>query len=205
MREAPTLSLLKDIFNALIDSFIEQKVGIADHFLSESLMSGLSKNLERHFSDQLFLAAGTGNKALAVLDKTVRGDRICWLDRTHGDPFELAFFDLIDEFVRHLNETCYAGITGYEFHYARYEAGSFYRKHLDQFRSDQGRQFSMITYLNAGWQERDGGELCIHHADGLQNIPPVWGRTVLFRSSELEHEVLLTNRLRLSITGWLKS
>jgi SM-20-related protein len=47
-----------------------------------------------------------------------------------------------------MNETCYAGITGYEFHYAFYEEGSFYKRHVDQFQNNQGREFSMITYLN---------------------------------------------------------
>ena len=30
------------------------------------------------------------------------------------------------------------------------------------------------------------------------------GKTVFFKSSELAHEVLLTNKARMSITGWLK-
>ena len=62
----------------------------------------------------------------------------------------------------------------------------------------------MIMYLNTDWQENDGGELRIHHAAHLQNITPVNGKSVFFKSSELEHEVMLTNKPRMSITGWLK-
>ena len=59
-------------------------------------------------------------------------------------------------------------------------------------------------YLNAGWLADDGGELCIHQNNVTQLIAPTNGRSVFFKSSELEHEVLLTQKPRLSITGWLK-
>ena len=111
----------------------------------------------------------------------------------------------MDDFVQYLNETCYTGITSYEFHYAMYEKGSFYKRHLDRFRNDDRRLFSMITYLNADWQEGDGGELSIFHDDGqTQNISPTNGKSVFFKSDELEHEVLKTIVPRMSITGWLR-
>jgi SM-20-related protein len=62
----------------------------------------------------------------------------------------------------------------------------------------------MIIYLNADWQEGDGGELCIHHSDSFQSIAPVNRKSVFFLSGELEHEVLVTHEPRMSITGWLK-
>jgi len=195
--------LLK-IFNTLIDSFIDNKVGIAENFLSEALASHLKDNLKKLYSEKQLLNAGTGNETVIVQDKLVRGDKIYWLDRKHNDPYENDFFDLMDQFVIHLNSSCYTGITGYEFHYTMYEKGSFYKKHLDQFRNNGSRQYSMIMYLNADWEEKDGGELCIHHGDNLQNITPTNGKSVFFKSSELEHEVLLTNKSRMSITGWLK-
>ena len=149
--------------------------------------------------------AGIGNDLLQNHNITVRGDLIYWLDRSHNDTFENDFLDLIDKFVAYLNESCYTGITGYEFHYARYAEGSFYRRHIDRFRTDTDREFSMIVYLNPDWQHDDGGELCIHQNGELQNISPSGGKSVFFRSSELEHEVLLTHKPRMSITGWLKT
>jgi SM-20-related protein len=130
---------------------------------------------------------------------------IHWLDRKHENQFENTFFDLMDAFVIYLNESCYAGIKDYEFHYTLYPIGSFYKKHLDQFQNNDSRQFSMIMYLNLNWRKEDGGELRIHHANHDQNISPTNGKIVFFRSSELEHEVLITNKARLSITGWLRS
>ena len=195
---------MQKIFNTLIDSFIDNKVGIAENFLSENLARHLKENLISHYSENRLRSAGTGNDTAVVHNKSVRSDIIYWLDRKHNNPHELAFFDLVDSFVGYLNSTCYTGITGYEFHYTLYEEGSFYKKHLDQFRNNDSRQYSMIMYLNDDWGEDDGGELCIHHSDSIQHISPVNGKSVFFKSSELEHEVLLTNKPRMSITGWLK-
>jgi SM-20-related protein len=195
---------LQTIFDSLITSFIDNKVGIADHFLSASLASHLKENLTALYSEKRLQSAGTGNDALVVHNKLVRSDLIYWLDRKHNNRHENDFFDLMDRFVSHLNQTCYTGITGYEFHYTLYEKGSFYKKHLDQFRNNDSRQYSMVMYLNTDWQENDGGELCIHHRDNLQYISPTNGKSVFFKSSELVHEVLLTNKPRMSITGWLK-
>jgi SM-20-related protein len=195
---------LEKIFDQLIDSFIENKVGIAENFLSKDLSAHLITNLIGLFKDKLMLSAGTGNDTLIVHDKMYRSDKIYWLDRAHDNVHENSFFDLMDTFVSHLNRTCYTGITGYEFHYTLYEKGTFYKKHVDQFRNNEVRQYSMIMYLNEDWVEEDGGQLCIHHLDNLQNISPVNGKSVFFKSSELAHEVLITNKPRMSITGWLK-
>jgi SM-20-related protein len=197
-------SLLENPFDNLIDTFIENQVGIADHFITDQLATHLQENLVGLYKQKLLLHAGTGNDTLAVQDKLVRGDRIYWLDRKHDDNHENSFFDLMDGFVSYLNSTCYTGITGYEFHYTMYEEGSFYKTHLDQFKNNDSRKYSMIIYLNTDWVTADGGELCIHHTDRLQNISPQNGKGVFFKSNELLHEVLRTNKTRMSITGWLK-
>jgi len=195
---------LEKIFNTLIDSFIDDKVGVTENFLSEALAAHLKENLKTLYQEKMMQSAGTGNDTLVVHNKLVRSDMIYWLDRSHNNIYENQFFDLMDSFVSYLNSTCYTGITGYEFHYALYEEGSFYKKHIDQFGNNTSRQYSMIMYLNTNWMENDGGELCIYHLDSIQNITPVNGKSVFFKSSELAHEVMLTNKPRMSITGWLK-
>jgi len=195
---------LEKIFNNLIESYIDNKVGIAEHFLNKSLASGLKENLNSLYAENHMQAAGTGNDEVVAHNKSVRSDVIYWLDRKNENQKENDFFDLMDLFVSHLNETCYTGITGYEFHYALYEKGSSYKKHIDQFRTNKSRQYSMIMYLNEDWQLSDGGELCIHHKESLQHISPENGKIVFFKSSEIEHEVLLSHKPRMSITGWLK-
>lgn len=195
---------LEKIFDTLIDSFIRDKIGIAEHFLSEDLALQLKNNLRKLYLQQQMQHAGTGNSEYVTHDKLYRSDQIYWLDRSHNDPGENIFFQLMDKFVSYLNATCYTGIKGYEFHYALYDTGSFYKKHLDQFQNNESRQYSMIMYLNSDWQAPDGGELCIYQNGISQHISPNQGKSVFFKSSELEHEVLLTNKPRMSITGWLK-
>ena len=195
---------METIFNTLIDSFINDKVGIAEHFLNESLAGHLKENLTTLFAQNKMQHAGTGNNIIVDHNKLVRGDSIHWLDRAHNDVHENSFFDLMDQFIKYLNENCYTGISSYEFHYTLYAPGTFYKKHMDRFQNNDSRKFSMIMYLNTDWTAEDGGELCIHHESGLQNISPVNGKVVFFKSNELEHEVLMTHKNRMSITGWLK-
>ena len=196
---------MQTIFDCLIDSFIADKVGLSNDFLNTQLAAHLKKNLLALYSDKQLLAAGIGNDSIQNHDKLIRNDKIYWLDRAHENVYEGQFFELMDSFVKHLNATCYTGITGYEFHYTLYETGSFYRKHLDQFRNNKSRAYSMIMYLNTDWIAADGGELCVYHTDYLQTIAPENGKCVFFKSSEMVHEVLVTNAPRLSITGWLKT
>jgi SM-20-related protein len=195
---------MENSFEVLIASYIKNKVGISEYFLSDELASHLKVNLLSLNSNNQLLAAGTGNDNKLVHNAKVRSDVIYWLDKKHNNVYENAFFVQIEAFIVYLNESCYAGITGYEFHYSLYEKGSFYKKHLDQFQDNSSRQFSMISYLNSDWQIDDGGELLIHQINNNQKINPTQGKTVFFKSNELEHEVLQTNERRMSITGWLK-
>jgi SM-20-related protein len=196
---------LEQLFEALITDFIRDKVGIAEHFLSPELAFHLKENLITAFAENKFHEAGTGNSAAVHQDQNNRSDSIYWLDRSHNNTFEHEFFKLMDAFVLFLNATCYTGITDYEFHYTLYEKGSFYKKHFDQFRNNDCRQYSMIMYLNTNWQKTDGGELCIYQEKDQQRISPENGKLVFFKSNELLHEVLKTNVPRMSITGWLKT
>jgi Rps23 Pro-64 3,4-dihydroxylase Tpa1-like proline 4-hydroxylase len=196
---------MENTFEALIATYIENKVGISEHFLSNELANNLKQNIVDLNQKSELVAAGIGNSDKLAFNTAIRSDAIYWLDKKHNNPFENEFFAQIEEFIKYLNISCYAGITGYEFHYSLYEKGDFYLKHLDQFKNNPSRKYSMISYLNSDWQESDGGELLIHQTDNNQKIAPTQGKTVFFKSDELVHEVLVTQNTRMSITGWLKS
>ena len=196
---------MENSFEDLIASYIENKVGISEHFLSRDLANNLKQNLIVLNQKSLLMEAGIGNSEKVSYDGAIRSDSIYWLDKKHNNAFENEFFAQIEAFIIYLNQSCYAGITGYEFHYSLYESGDFYLKHLDQFKNKPSRKYSMISYLNDNWQESDGGELLIHELDNNQKIAPTQGKTVFFKSDELVHEVLVTHNTRMSITGWLKS
>lgn len=201
----PMKTDMENSFEALIATYIENKVGISEHFLSTNLANNLKQNLIALNQKSLLMTAGIGNSEKVSYDTAIRSDSIYWLDKKHNNAFENEFFAQIEEFILYLNQSCYAGITGYEFHYSLYESGDFYLKHLDQFKNNPSRKYSMISYLNSDWQESDGGELLIHQLDNNQKISPTQGKTVFFKSDELVHEVLVTQNTRMSITGWLKS
>lgn len=196
---------MENSFEDLIATYIENRVGISEHFLSNELAMNLKQNLLNLNDKNLLKNAGIGNSEKISYDGAIRSDSIYWLDKKNNNIFENQFFLQIEAFILYLNQSCYAGITSYEFHYSLYEKGDFYLKHLDQFKNNPSRKYSMISYLNSNWQESDGGELLIHQLNNNQKISPTQGKTVFFKSDELVHEVLITQNTRMSITGWLKS
>lgn len=191
-------------FELLIDSYIANKVGIDKNFISSALSKGLQQNIRQLQDNNEMMVAGIGNHRLKDANQQMRSDKICWLDKTNNNVYEQEFLELAESFIGHLNRTCYTGINSYEFHYAVYEEGNFYKRHIDQFQSDSNRKFSLINYLNEDWQEADGGQLYLYQDESVQKIQPASQTAVFFKSDEMEHEVVLCNRSRMSITGWLK-
>ncbi len=192
-------------FEQIILKFLEQGIGVSNRFLTADLTIHLKENLLELYKNNRLKLAGVGNENVQNHNKEYRNDKIFWLDRKNNNPYEKLFFDLIESFITYLNKTCFTAIKTYEFHYAFYEKGSFYKKHLDQFKSDGSRAFSMIFYLNEGWLKKDGGELKVYQESGIQLISPENQKCVFFKSDEIPHEVLTTNVSRMSVTGWLKT
>lgn len=198
------------IFEPIIDGILTDGYGIADNFLTADEVTALAKRLRDRRAAGQFRAAGIGNQQI-VVENTIRGDEILWLDDATATTEETTFLQRIGAFVQYVNQTCYLSLRDYEFHYALYPPGTFYKRHLDQFRSDSRRKLSVICYLNADWQETDGGQLALYVPNSDEkterqiSISPIGGRLVCFESGQLEHEVLSATRERLSVTGWLKT
>jgi SM-20-related protein len=190
--------------DTLINSFINDNIGIDTNFLSAELSNGLQQNIEQLQANNKMISAGIGNNATMDTKQQMRGDKIYWLDKKHDNDFEQQFLQQIENFIERLNSTCYTGINGYEFHYALYEPGEGYKRHKDQFKNDNNRKYSLINYLNNDWIEEDGGQLLIYQNEQIQKIQPSSQTSVFFKSDELEHEVEKANKNRMSITGWLK-
>jgi SM-20-related protein len=198
------LPLMVNQFDLLIDSYLENNIGIDANFLTDKLSQGLQQNIRQLQSDNLMVAAAIGNNDVKDTQQKMRSDTIYWMDKSHDNIFEQEFLHQVDNFVDRFNSTCYTGINSYEFHYAVYEKGSFYKRHKDQFKTDSDRKFSLINYLNNDWLEEDGGQLLVYQNDSVQKIQPQSQKAVFFKSDEMEHEVSRSNRTRMSISGWLK-
>lgn len=191
-------------FELLIQGVITQQYGVADHFLATDLVAGLRRRLRERYDAGLLDPAGVGKQALFKTKDFIRGDKIYWLEKSSAHPEEMAFLCILDDFIDYLNRTCFAGIGSAEFHYARYDQGAHYIRHMDQFQDDSGRLYSLVIYLNDAWQAEDGGALILYLPEGEVTILPVGGRAVFFKSDQVEHEVQPATRTRLSVTGWLK-
>ncbi len=191
-------------FDLLIDSYLDNNIGIDAGFLNENLSNGLQQNILQLQRDKMMTDAGIGNKSVKDTNQEMRGDKIYWMDKSHDNVYEQEFLQLAEDFIDRLNSTCYTGINGYEFHYAVYEEGSFYKRHKDQFKNDSNRKYSLINYLNNDWLEEDGGQLLVYQNENVQKILPHSRTAVFFKSDEMEHEVTKANRSRMSISGWLK-
>ena len=201
--------MIENPFDPIIDGILARGYGIADAFLSPGEVRVLASRLHKQWDQGVFRTAGIGNQN-ATVEKQIRGDEILWLDEADAVPEELVFLNRIAELVQYINRTCYLGLRDCEFHYALYPAGTFYKRHLDQFRTDSRRRLSVICYLNTDWQETDGGQLALYlpNENGPEQtltLAPLGGRLVCFESGRLEHEVLPATRERLSVTGWLKN
>jgi SM-20-related protein len=105
--------------------------------------------------------------------------------------------------IAFVNQSLFLSLKDCEVHQTIYPIGSFYKRHLDQFKKDDHRKLSVICYLNKEWKEADGGQLRMFIGTESRDILPLAGRLVCFRSDLLEHEVLPATRERLSLTGWL--
>ncbi len=195
---------MQESFDELIDSYLQNQVGISPFFLNKTLAAGLLAHANDLYQSDTMFSAGIGNKRIKDAVQSMRSDKIHWLDKSSENEFEQAFLLQVDQFIARLNETCYAGINASEFHYAVYEKGGYYKRHKDQFQSNSDRKYSLITYLNTDWQDEDGGQLQIYKNEIPQKIQPHAQTAVLFKSDESEHEVTPANRTRMSITGWLK-
>jgi SM-20-related protein len=195
---------MTESFEFVIEGLVARGYAVLDDFLRPEEVRSLSVLLLQKFEQGQFRQAGIGKGTLHTKNLQVRGDHIHWLSENSPDVAERQYLERIGQFMRYLNTTCYTGLRSFEFHYALYPVGAFYRRHLDRFSDDDSRQYSVVCYLNQNWKPAMGGELVIYLEGETVSVLPQAGRLVVFRSGELEHEVRLARQPRLSITGWLK-
>jgi SM-20-related protein len=189
--------------NRLADGLADQGYAIIDSFLSNEQVNAILAT--DGFKNGLlpFKKAGIGKLEDKQINEGIRGDYIQWIEPTTAQPAVQVYLSKLNELIQFVNRSLFLSLKGYEVHQTIYPIGSFYKRHLDQFKKDDKRKLSVICYLNHHWQECEGGQLRIYSEDKILDVFPLAGRLVCFRSDLLEHEVLPATRERLSITGWL--
>ncbi|HMQ05789.1 MAG TPA: 2OG-Fe(II) oxygenase [Saprospiraceae bacterium] len=195
----------EEMYEEIIVQLLDNGFAIQKDFIPAEILNGLLSNLLQGIENQSFKNAGTGNIVNHAIHHDIRKDNIMWLEEDTGNEPERMFHNTIWDFAGYMNSTCFTGIKYLEFHYACYEAGAFYKRHLDRFKNDDARIFSIITYLNKDWNELFGGQLILYLPDGERRINPEFGISVFLKSDQIEHEVIHSTHQRYSITGWFKT
>ena len=187
-------------YEKITDKLVEDGYIILKDLFSPAFNKELLNSLDEHN----FKKAGISSASALHIDTQRRRDKICWLE--DSDKAQKEFLNFCDGLREYLNRSLYLGLSYYEAHFAIYEEGDFYEKHLDAFKGSKNRVVTTVYYLNEDFSKEDGGELLIYNKDDklVTNVIPNANTLVVFLSEEFPHEVLPAKKKRHSIAGWFR-
>ncbi|MBN9228857.1 MULTISPECIES: 2OG-Fe(II) oxygenase [Legionella] len=190
----------------LIHNLCTQGFYIIDGFLEPSQCQSLRATAQELYELGLFRGAKIGLKLDSHKNDIIRADEILWLDEHETNPSIQVFLKQMQHLAHLFNQSLFLGLYEFETHFAAYQPGTYYKKHVDQFAAQKTRKISCVYYLNKNWKAEYGGELKLYTTDGqlIENVLPLENRFICF-NSELPHEVCVTHQPRYSITGWMKT
>ncbi|HHE0528035.1 TPA: 2OG-Fe(II) oxygenase [Vibrio parahaemolyticus] len=186
--------------NKLIDALATDGYYIWDDFLSEDEVTQLRDCIPDNWKK-----ARIGRNDDVTRMESIRSDKIQWLKPAMGQPIA-NYLSKMEEIRQEVNRHFFLGLFEYEAHFAKYEKGDFYQKHLDCFKGNENRRLTTVFYMNESWSEEDAGELVVYDLNDkeIATISPRGGRLLVFLSEQFPHEVLPTNAERFSIAGWFR-
>ncbi|MFC3607624.1 2OG-Fe(II) oxygenase [Stutzerimonas tarimensis] len=177
---------------------------LQERFVEQPLIDALAEECRQRESLGELEPAGVGRAAGLAVREGVRGDRIRWIEVGQSPACD-RYLTHMEALRQELNRAFFLGLEEFECHFAFYPPGAFYKTHLDCFRDDDSRIVTVVLYLNTEWQSADGGCMRMHLRQGpALDVAPLAGNLVVFLSAEVPHEVLPTQRDRLSLTGWFR-
>jgi SM-20-related protein len=198
---------MEEAFSQLVDGLAARDWAVSDGLFGPDLSADLLHRAEELYTSGQMKVAGVGKQKQE--EEAIRATSIRWLDPDALVPVEQLLWAQLDALRLYLNRTCFLSLASFECHFAVYPTGAYYRRHLDQFQSDNARLVSFILYLNRDWTPEDGGALRLFfsHENGErhEDVLPEMGRFAMFRSDLLEHEVMTTMRQRVGVVGWMKT
>lgn len=196
--------------DGLISSLTEKRYFVSDEFIPESLSLALQDEALSLLHQKQYEPAKIGSRIDKERNTKIRSDKTSWLSRDEEEQSSAQkdFLKIINNLMDTLNPLFYLGLRKYEGHYAYYNEGAYYKKHVDQHKGVGSRRLSTILYLT-DMQEGQGGELVLYDWENpeliFDTIRPQRGRFVCFLSEDFYHEVLPAHSARISLTGWLRS
>ena len=191
-------------FSTILDDLAEKGWSVSKSIIPIDVVRELQHDLQQFQESGSLKKAGIGNKSNKMINSEIRGDEILWFEESNLQSGQNKYWDIVTELRLTINREFFLGLTTIECHFASYPVGSFYKRHLDQFKNSGSRLITCILYLNDDWKTDDAGFLRLYLADGMHDIYPEAGTFVCFKSEEIEHEVFPTNRVRNSVTGWMR-
>jgi SM-20-related protein len=195
-----------DIYEWIALTVAEHGWCVTPGFLSPLLVAQMRHEVQSQWQEGQFRKAGVGRGRSFEVNTAIRNDHVKWLGKDDTSAAQKYYLDALEQLRQALNRTTCLGLFDFECHLSIYPPGSYYKKHLDQFRGIGLRTVTTILYLNENWQQSDGGQLCLYtnpaDEQDYQLIQPHGGQLVTFLSARFWHEVLQAHRERMSITGW---
>lgn len=189
----------ENIYEKIADALVNDGYIVLDNTLGKELCNNLLLYAKE---EKEFKEAGISSSASKHVNKTKRADKISWLDE--DGSVQSNYLDFMKDLQQYLNRTLFLGLSYYESHFAIYEEGDFYEKHLDVFKNSNSRVVTTVCYLN---EMNEGGELVLYDKEDnfLEKVKPQEDRLVIFLSDKFPHEVLPAKEKRYSIAGWFRT
>ena len=195
------MSKNNQLFLEIIDALVDNGYSVIPNALNPELCHSLKITAQ---TQRNYRYAGISKSPRKHLDSRRRRDKISWLKEDSASQSH--YLNFMQKLQEQLNHQLYLGINYYESHFAIYEKGAFYEKHIDAFKGGKNRVITTVYYLNDAWDEKDGGELIMYNEENqyINTIMPLANTLVIFLSEKFPHEVLPANKPRLSIAGWFR-
>ena len=191
----------ENLYSNITDALVDDGCIIIENALDKNLCSSL---LAFSKTQNSFKQAGISGAGDLHIDSTKRKDKTLWIDE--NIPIERDYLSFTNGLKNYLNKELYLGLSYYESHFAIYDEGDFYEKHLDAFKHSKNRVVTTVYYLNNEWNADDGGELIVYDEEDkfLTKVNPKSNTLVVFLSDKFPHEVLPAKKKRYSIAGWFR-
>lgn len=191
----------------IIDDLVQFGFSVDSDVIPKSLLQALAD--EAHLRLSQFQSAQVGKKGDQSLRPDIRNDKTLWFERNSLSSIQSDYWGEINEVKDAINTALYLNLRNYECHYAYYEVGGYYQKHLDQFSNAGHRKVTTLSYLNRDWNSSLGGQLLIYDPVNpdkvIKRVEPTQSTFVCFLSEQIYHEVQPSKAPRLSIAGWLRT
>lgn len=195
----PELSSSNHTFpDAIFEQFYANGCVWVENFLPPELNQALFNEVSH---DIHLTPAGVGRETQHQLNNTIRRDQTRWFNN-ESTP-QQAYLSLMAQLQQQFNRRFFLGLFDFECHYARYQQGDFYKKHLDAFKGRSNRVLTTVSYLNT---VQAGGEIALYseQEELISQFKPLAGSLLIFESERFPHEVLPAYDTRYSIAGWFR-